>query len=842
VHIDAIFGAIGRFAVRFRWLVALVWVVGAIAATALLPSLSSVTQNNNTKFLPASSGTEHAIALAAPFGTTNLQPLPVVAARFDGPLTSADVAALTALQGKLRTVDTVKSVRDLGRSADGRAEQLVVLATFAGGANDNQDIDLVNALRTKISQTDLPSGLQAHVTGAIATQVDQQKASGNQGNQVELFSALFIIVLLVIIFRSVTLALITLIPAFLSVAIAGPLVGLAGQHGLQVSPIAQLLLIVLVLGAGTDYGLFLVFRNREELRAAGHSDSGDATTGFGNLLGVLFRHLLHPKEAPRAAIVKSVTKVGEAITFSAATVIAALLTLLAATFSFYSNLGVPLAIAIGVMLLAGLTLLPALLSIRLSLLAIKRTTFLAAFGRPKLLPWNIQGAGKTGVWSRVAGRIVRRPAPTLAAGLIFFGGLSLGVFSYAAAGFGGNTNPPVGSDSAAGAALLARHFPEASANPTNVLFRFNTPVWQNPAPLAAATNQLRSSGLFTQVTGPLNPGGAQLTPEQLAALHAKLGPAKALPPVPPAGTNVPPAAYQAYRATANYISPDGSTVQYETGLKAGDPSTTSAMNAIPGIRDATTAIARSIGAADSGVGGQAPALYDISSISNSDLARVIPIAILAIGVLLALVMRSLVAPLYLIASVALSYFAALGLAVLLFIDIGGESGLTFFLPFLMFIFLLALGEDYNILVMTRIREEARVRPLRQAVVRAVSATGTTVTSAGLVLAGTFIVLTAVAGRGSGGNQVRDIGIGLALGILMDTFLVRTLLVPSTVVLLGRWNWWPSRMSRKEAQIPEEAEVITVASEGPSAEGELAAWVSADRDGARAEDAPTERGG
>ena len=100
-------------------------------------------------------------------------------------------------------------------------------------------------------------------------------------------------------------------------------------------------------------------------------------------------------------------------------------------------------------------------------------------------------------------------------------------------------------------------------------------------------------------------------------------------------------------------------------------------------------------------------------------------------------LRSLVAPLYLIVSVALSYLAALGVATIVFIDIGGDGGLTFILPFLMFIFLLALGEDYNILVMTRIREEARSMPLTDAVVEAVARTGTTVTSAGLVLAGTF---------------------------------------------------------------------------------------------------------
>jgi len=116
----------------------------------------------------------------------------------------------------------------------------------------------------------------------------------------------------------------------------------------------------------------------------------------------------------------------------------------------------------------------------------------------------------------------------------------------------------------------------------------------------------------------------------------------------------------------------------------------------------------------------------------------------------------------------------------------------------MFIFLLALGEDYNILVMTRIREEARNTTLREAVVRAVGRTGPTITSAGMVLAGTFAVLAFEAGSGPGAGQVRDIGFGLAIGVLMDTFLVRTLLVPSTVALLGRFNWWPAHLARAPA--------------------------------------------
>ncbi|HEY2549584.1 MAG TPA: MMPL family transporter [Streptosporangiaceae bacterium] len=805
MQIDAIFGALGRFCVRFRWLVALAWLAAAVAAVALLPALSSVTQSSNAKFLPASAPSTHAIALAAPFGTADLVPVPVVAARTGAPLTSADAAALGRLQGTLGTVPTVKRVIDVGRSADGQAEQLQVLAA-QGGGNPNQQLDLIDGLRAKIAGAGLPAGLQVHLAGDTATQVDQQKASGSTGSQVQDLSLVFIILLLVFIFRSFTLAITTVLPALFAVIISGPLVAEAARHGLQVSPLAQYLMIVLVLGAGTDYGLFLVFRAREELRSGPHDQAGENYPGTSRLSRSLLRDLAGPRPAAQQALVHSVIRVGESVTFSAATVIAAVLTLLVASFPFYSNLGIPFAIAIVVTLLAGLTLLPALLSIRLSVLAMKRSLFRAWFGRPKLLPWNIQGSGKIGLWGRVTGQIVRRPALTLVSGVVVFGALALAVVGYTSAGFGGDTSPPSGSDSAAGAALLARHFPQSSANPTSPIFVFREPVWQDPAVLARATALLQASSVFTQVAGPLNPvGGHPVPAAQYAALHAQLGPAKGLAPTPPPGSTVPLPAYQIYRATANYVSPDGRTVQFAVGLAAGDPSDTAALKAVPAMRAETSKVAAAVGATDSGVGGLAPALHDINAVSSSDLKKTVPIAILAIGLLLALVLRSLVAPLYLIASVGLSYLAALGLSVLLFIKLAGDAGLVFFLPFLMFIFLLALGEDYNILVMTRIREEAHKLPLRAAVTKAMGMTGTTVTSAGLVLAGTFGVFALVAGRGSGGSEFLPIALGLALGILMDTFLVRTLLVPSTVVLLGRWNWWPSRLSMDQLDEPDQAD-------------------------------------
>jgi len=761
--------------------VLIVWVLAAVAIPKALPSLSSVTQANNSQFLPASAPSEKAATLAAPFGGTNEIPVPVVAAVSTGTLTPADQTWLATLSNDLLKVPTVVKVNNLGTSTPkasvpGQAAQLQVLSDVSQN-NQNAMTDLIDNIRTTIASAHPPAGMQVHLAGQIAINTDQQKQSGNTGNEVQGISVLFILILLLVIFRSVLAPFITLIPAAVSVTIAGPIIAEAANHGLKVSSLAQLLLIVLVLGAGTDYGLFLVFRVRENMRRGQES---------------------------KEAVVSALTKVGESITFSAFTVIAALLSLLFASFEIYSDLGIPLAIGIAVMLLAGLTLLPALLAI---------------FGRAAFWPSkNRAGASTEGAWGKIAARVVKRPAVTLAIGVVAFGGLSVAVSGYVSAGFGGAISAPAGTDSAQGTALLNKYFPASAANPTNLVYKLSSPAWQDPQAIEAATSQLKASGLFTGVTGPLNPvGGTGFTPTQYAELHAALGSGPFPPTVPAkyAGL-IPEQAYQTYRATAQFVSAAGTTIQFQTGLTAGDPSTTAALQAVPSIRAEAAAVVPTLHATDYGVGGEAPALYDVSAISNSDLAHVIPIAIIVIGVLLALVMRSLIAPLYLIASVALSYFAALGLAVIVFIEIGHSGGITFILPFLLFIFLLALGEDYNILVMTRIREEAHRMPLRQAVSRALGVTGTTVTSAGLVLAGTFAVFAVVGGREQGGSQIRDVGIGLAVGVVMDTFVVRTVLVPCTVALLGRWNWWPSTVKITEPDpVGASADALGLAEAGAS---------------------------
>jgi RND superfamily putative drug exporter len=759
--VNTAFAALGRGVVRFRWLIIVAWILGTVFAVGNLPSLGSQVNNDNSQFLPASAPSNQAAVLAQPLiGSASQSPIPVVAVTSGDTLTAADQAALAQLSVELGKVPTVESVRFLAESADRKAAELLVTSSTQPFGPTGPKV-LVDDLQAVIDRADLPPNLQVQLAGEIVTNVANNAKSNQQGNLIQIFSILFIIVLLLIIFRSLLAPFATLIPAVLVLGLSGSFIGALGAHGLKISFFTQILLIVLILGAGTDYGLFLVFRVREELLAG---------------------------SPPKEAVAHAVSRVGESITASAGTVVVALLSLTLATFGIYHDLGIPLAIGIVVMLAAGLTFLPALLTV---------------LGRALFWPSKtVPREHADGVWGRIAGRLVQRPAVTLVIGVVIFGALAVFATGFKPGGFGGDVTAPAGTNAAKGNAALTTYFPQASANPTNVVMRFPSSVWQNPEVLARATDGLRATGDFTQLAGPLDPNGSPITAAQLQALHAELpSPQKLVASnrlTPPAGSSIPTALYNAYLATARYISAGGSTVQWEAGLKAGDPSSTAALNAVPGIRNGVATVAHQVGASANGVAGEAPALYDVSNISDHDLRHIVPVAVLAIGIVLALVLRSLIAPIYLILSVVLSYLASLGLSVIVFIKLGDSGGIVFLLPFLMFIFLLALGEDYNILVMTRIREEAGKRPLREAVVRAVGATGPTVTSAGLVLAGTFAVLAVVGGSGSGNGQIRQIGFGLAVGILLDTFVVRTVLVPSTVALLGRWNWWPSALGRHKA--------------------------------------------
>jgi RND superfamily putative drug exporter len=742
---------LARAAIRFRYVIIAAWLILGAVCITLFPSLSSAVNTDNSSFLPASSPSVHAMDLAAPFQPTN-DTTGTLVVLGSSPLSASDQQAITSLQGKIAKDDHVVSVSDQGLSKDGKVSKAQVVFNVQTSSTDASRT--VAAVRSTMSSSGLPSGLSSYLTGQLPSAVDNQNSQAHAQKLTEDLSILVILVMLIIVFRAVAAPLITLLPAIWVLFTSGAIIAEASKAGLQVSTITETMLTVLLLGAGTDYGLFFIMRVREEI-AGGSS--------------------------PHRAIEDAGRYVGESITFSAGTVIVALLTLLLASFGLYSGLGPALALGVFLMLLAALTLLPALL---------------AVFGRATFWPRPVRPAKREGVYARLADVVVAHPVTTLICGVVFLGVLGLFSFGYTSSGFGGQTTGPSGSQSANGTNVINNHYPPAVANPTQVLMVWKSSVWHDLGPVQQAENGLAGKSVFASVTGPFNPNGTQLTTSQLSSLYAQLGPPGKLPATEPAGTPVPADQYTLYRSEAQFISPDGKTVQYYTALKAGSPSSTAALNATPAVRSAVTSVQHSAGATDSGVAGLAPSSYDVSTVSQSDLTEIVPVVIVLLALLLGLLLRSVVAPLYLVATVLLSYFAALGIAVLIFQVGAGEPGLNFVLPFLLFVFLMALGEDYNILVMSRIREEAHHLPLRAAVRDASHHTGSTVTSAGLILAATF----AAAGLTGATSQIKQLGAAIALGVLIDTFLVRTLMVPAIVVLCRRWNWFPSRLYRRSAQL------------------------------------------
>jgi len=222
-----------------------------------------------------------------------------------------------------------------------------------------------------------------------------------------------------------------------------------------------------------------------------------------------------------------------------------------------------------------------------------------------------------------------------------------------------------------------------------------------------------------------------------------------------------------------------------------NPFSREALDAVPDLRSLARQTGASLGLSPGSllIGGDTAEAYDTRTAGNRDSLVVLPLILLAIGLVLAVLLRSLIAPLYLMATIAFTYFATLGLSVAVFILIFDHVGIGYAVPFFLFVFLNALSVDYNIYLMSRIREEARRSPLKHATRYALARTGPVITSAGIILAGTFSALMTLPLQ-----DLLQLGFAVAVGVLIDTFITRTLIVPALVALLGRWNWWPSRQA------------------------------------------------
>jgi RND superfamily putative drug exporter len=224
-----------------------------------------------------------------------------------------------------------------------------------------------------------------------------------------------------------------------------------------------------------------------------------------------------------------------------------------------------------------------------------------------------------------------------------------------------------------------------------------------------------------------------------------------------------------------------------------EPYETRALDSTREIRDAAELSLSETSLEDSpiAISGSSAFFSDVRDIQQSDMVLIIWAVILGIFIVLALLLRSLVSPLYLVLTVLLSFGSTVGITTIVFQGFFGQEALVWWLPPFLFVILVALGADYNIFLMSRIREEAEKTDTRDAVGRGLALTGHVITSAGLILAGTFAALMFAPLKG-----LVQVGFATTVGILLDTFVVRSLLVPSIAVLLGRHNWWPSRRAQR----------------------------------------------
>lgn len=762
---------------RGKWITLALWLIVTAIVSPLAPQLADVTTNDQSSFLPSGAESTRVAELIKSDFPSDGTPAIIVFRDADG-LSKRDLTQAKRVSDWLASgaaganvhdvvsIYTVPQAAEQLRSPDDTAMTMVVNITGEPAGDDYTAT--IERIRDYTSQFDV-GRLHVKVSGPGGLLADLLKVFQRIDGFLLLVTGGLVLVLLVLIYRSPVVALVPIVSVGWVFSLASAVGALLAKHaGLLVNGQATGIMTVLLFGAGTDYCLFISSRYREELTRV---------------------------EDTHEAMQRAMRGVGEAIVSAAGTILIATLALLLALLRSNQALGPLLAIAIGVMLLASLTLVPAILAI------LGRRAFWPFV--PRLDPAHAL-AERRGIWPRIAALVARRPRAVLASTLALFVILALGVFGLRQ-DFDTLSSLPSGTESRDGFDLLRQSFPPGDLVPTEVyvLFPAGASVLDagNLQAVDAITLALAKLPGMSSVSGPSQPLGTKslVGPERIEeAINAlpeqtreairnrqstSTGTSDPAAPIPPFANNV-----LLYTAALSLVSPAGNVARINVTLND-NPYGIEAINRIPVLRDAARTAASAAGLAPDSVliGGPTATNYDTKVANDRDERVVLPLILLAIGIVLALLLRSLVAPLYLLATSVLTYFSTLGISTIVFQNLLGHQGVSASVPFYLFVFLIALGVDYNIYLMARVREEMRHDNLHDGTVRALSRTGGVITSAGVILAGTFAALMTLPLQ-----VLFQLGFAVSLGVLIDTFLVRSLTVPALVLLLGRWNWWPSR--------------------------------------------------
>ncbi|HYH12535.1 MAG TPA: MMPL family transporter [Thermomicrobiales bacterium] len=770
-----------------KWVVIVTWVILAAVLIPLAPALSDVTTNDSTTFLPDEAESTDVATLVEERFPSSTTPAILVFHNEDG-LTEEQQGFAETLGEWAQSDEApdnidrngIVSIFTTPQAAEGLVSEdgatMTMIIGVEGDANNDEFLDTIEAIRDRAEAA--PEGVEVAVSGPGGLTLDLISVFSQIDTFLTLVTAGLVLVLLILIYRSPVIAFVPLFAVGWVFMIVAALAAVAADRfDVIVTGQAQGIMTVLLFGAGTDYTLFITSRFREELRRTED------------------KH-----EAMRVAM----RGVGGAITSAAATVLVATLILIFAALRSTSSLGPLLSLAIAVMFIASVTLIPALITV------LGRWAFWPSRPTYESAEARADRESSEGIWGRVASVVTRRPVAFLTASVVIFGLMSLGLFQYQVT-YDSVTSLPAGTESREGFEYLRESFPAGESAPVEVyvVLEDGDSVYEHLESIEAMTWVLAEYEGVASVESAAAPLGTQgpIGVEQVAGAVEQV-PEEIRQAIDEgsgerpegAGGEVDPVLAEAigvYASTRSYVSQDNGVALFSVILEE-SPYALEQIEGIDSFRKYARSAADEAGlAGDVLVGGESATNYDTKQANDRDTALIIPLVLITIGIILGFLLRSVIAPLYLLFTIAIGYTATLGISVLLFKYVFDYDGVGSLIPLYLFVFSAALGIDYSIYLMTRIREETEDRPLTSGVRVALSRTGGVITSAGIILAGTFSALMILPLR-----DLFQLGLAVAIGVLLDTFVTRTIMVPGIVLLLKRWNWWPSeRFHRQEDAAP-----------------------------------------
>jgi RND superfamily putative drug exporter len=789
------FRLVSSLVIRHPRAVVLGWLVLIAGLHYLAPPWDRITKDDDLGLFPADSPSVIGRALLErgfPQDASSSD-LVLIYQRKDGRLTPGDfrfvegeAASLSRLAHEhpeigVKAIHTHRSPvigpRLIGSRADGADQAVLSIVSLDSGYLSRKTRLAVDRILEWVN-TEAPApppGLRRAVTGSATVGRDTHAAIDESIAATTNATIALVILILLVVYRSVLLAMVPLVTiafsAFASLRLIALLAGLPGL-GLQVIDITQIFVVVILFGAGTDYCLFLGMRYREEL-------------GRGR--------------SPVEAIREAICQVGPAVVASAATVIVGLGMLGFSRFATFQSTGPTIALSLAVALVAALTAAPAMLAwLRTALFWPSRAPHHSKAGNRET--GSREALPPSGFWLRVADLVVNHPLTVFAACLVVLAPLAV-VGARTRSNYSQLVDLDPDRPSVVGAHVVRSYFAVGELSPTVALIEHPTLDFRSSPGRAAIeeiSRRLAALGDVAEVRSLTRPVGKPQGSAVSESLFARL-----------ADRAVRMASEARYVATAPGQAADVDHITRLEIVFKTDPFSESSLETLQYVRAtfrlATAANGPLEGAKAIGLAGSTAEVGDLKRVTIDDQRRMYVLVTLGVYIILVALLRRPGISLYLIATVVLGYLSSLGLTDLLFRALhrgpGPWEGLDWTVGFFLFVILVAVGEDFNILLMARVIEEERTYGVVEGTRRAVARTGGIISSCGLIMAGTFgSMLTGSL------TSLRELGFALGLGVLLDSFLVRPVLVPAFVILIDRLR---HRTRHRAASRPAKREALIV---------------------------------